>query len=171
MDDEIFPQLHLDNQLCFSVYTLSRLITQTYQPLLRALGLTYPQYLVLLVLWQAEEEQRLPVPVRYLCERLLLDTGTVTPLLKRMETAGLIRRARSAEDERIVQVSLTPAGLALREEAQQVPVKILCRSGVGLEQARALRDQLRQLILQWPADGAPRRNPATAPGRPESGPE
>lgn len=170
MDDEVYPQLHLDNQLCFSVYTLSRLITQAYQPLLRALGLTYPQYLVLLVLWQAEEDKRLPVPVRYLCERLLLDTGTVTPLLKRMETAGLIRRARSAEDERIVQVSLTPAGLALREQAQQVPLDILCRSGVSLEQAQILRDQLRRLILQWPADGVPPRGPATAPGTPESDP-
>ena len=143
-----YPELHLDNQLCFSVYTLSRLITQAYQPLLKALGLTYPQYLALLVLWQAEEEGSLPVPVKFLCEKLLLDTGTLTPLLKRMEVNGLVVRGRSSQDERVVQVNLTEAGLKLREQASKVPVEILCRTGLDIAQGEQIKEELSALIEQ-----------------------
>ena len=149
MISRIYSQLHLDRQLCFSVYTLSRLITQSYQPLLKALGLTYPQYLVMLVLWQAEEEGRLPVAVKYLCEQLLLDTGTLTPLLKRMEMAGLLLRARAEHDERVVLVRLTEAGLLLREQAAVVPQDILCRTGVAQTEAESLRNRLQKLIRRW----------------------
>ncbi|MCD8523132.1 MAG: MarR family transcriptional regulator [Saccharospirillaceae bacterium] len=149
MKHKVYPQLHLDNQLCFSVYSLSRLITQAYQPLLKHLELTYPQYLVMLVLWQAQEEERLPVSVKYLCEQLLLDTGTVTPLLKRMETSGLLIRSRSHEDERVVLVALTERGLLLREQAASVPLDILCATGVEAVEALSLRERLQGLISRW----------------------
>lgn len=142
------PQLHLDNQLCFSVYTLSRLITQAYQPLLKELGLTYPQYLVMLVLWEAEERGELPVPVRYVTEKLLLDTGTVTPLLKRMEALEVVVRSRSDRDERIVLVGLTAKGRELKEKASSVPGDILCQSGIDIERAEALRDEIQGMITK-----------------------
>tara|TARA_B100000287_G_scaffold406232_1_gene430520 strand:+ start:183 stop:665 length:483 start_codon:yes stop_codon:yes gene_type:complete len=157
MAEDQYPQLHLDNQLCFSVYTLSRLITQAYQPMLQALGLTYPQYLVMLVLWQALEKGRsaaqgaLPVTVKFLCEQLQLDTGTVTPLLKRMESNGLLVRRRSATDERVVEVDLTDTGKMLREQAKDIPTDILCQTGVDIEQGKALRDELKGLIRQLAA--------------------
>lgn len=143
------PQLHLDNQVCFSVYSLSRRITQAYQPLLKPLGLTYPQYLVMLVLWQALEEQTLPVTVKFLCERLLLDTGTVTPLLKRMEGAGLICRQRSAVDERIVEIELTPEGIDLREKAAEVPMKLVCSTGMDISEALTLKQKIHSWLTGW----------------------
>ena len=146
---EKLPQLHLDNQLCFSVYSLSRLITQAYQPLLKSLNLTYPQYLVMLVLWQAGEDDTLPVSVKFLCQRLLLDTGTITPLLKRMETAGLLERRRSDDDERVVLVSLTEAGWMLRQKAAEVPLRILCDTGVAPAEALSLKQKLSALISRW----------------------
>lgn len=146
MTKTVTPQLHLDNQLCFPVYTLSRLMTQAYQPLLRALGLTYPQYLVMLVLWEAEETLALPVPVRHITERLLLDTGTVTPLLKRMAEAGLLERKRSAQDERVVEIFLTPEGASLKARAEDIPRQLLCRSGLNAEHALAMRDDIQALI-------------------------
>lgn len=149
---KVLPQLHLENQVCFSVYTLSRLITQAYQPLLKELGLTYPQYLALLVLWQAHEEQQLPVPVKFVCDRLLLDTGTLTPLLKRLESAGLVQRSRSASDERVVQIDLTDAGKALRGQAADIPASILCNSHVSMNEATALREEVQGLIQRWTAE-------------------
>ena len=146
---KVLPQLHLDNQLCFSLYSLSRLVTQAYQPLLKNLGLTYPQYLVLLVLWQAMEEKQLPVPVGFLCERLLLDTGTVTPLLKRMESAGLVERSRSATDERVVLVGLSAQAVQLRHRAASVPASILCSSHVSVDEAVALREEVQGFIQRW----------------------
>ena len=135
-----YPQLHLDNQVCFAVYSLQRRITQAYQPLLKPLGLTYPQYLVMLVLWQTLEEEAelppsLPVSVTQLCQKLMLDTGTVTPLLKRMEHNGLLTRSRSQEDERVVLVSLTESGKQLREKAADIPVQMACRSGFDVHEA------------------------------------
>lgn len=144
-----FPQLHLDNQLCFSVYSLSRQITQSYQPLLKPLGLTYPQYLVMLVLWQGYEEQQLSLSVKQLCERLMLDTGTVTPLLKRMEKNDLISRQRSAKDERVVLVALTDKGVALRQDAAEVPLKLACSTGFDVNEAVSLRDTIRRWLRAW----------------------
>ena len=111
--------LLLDSQLCFLVYRLHRALNERYRPVLAELGLTYPQYLVMLVLWEAE-----PMTVGELGGRLHLDSGTLSPLLKRMEGAGLVARTRSAEDERSVRISLTVAGRDLRARATNVPLWI-----------------------------------------------
>ena len=110
------PALLLDNQLCFALYSTSLAMTKLYKPLLEALGLTYPQYLVMLVLWEQDD-----VTVSSLGERLFLDSGTLTPLLKRMETADLLARTRSKEDERRVHISLTATGRKLKTQAAKVP--------------------------------------------------
>lgn len=114
--------LRLDQQLCFPLYAASNLMTRLYRPLLDELGLTYPQYLAMMVLWEAS-----PSTVSALGERLLLDSGTLTPLLKRLEGAGLVCRTRDAADERRVLVSLTAEGLALRSRAEGVPHRLVCR--------------------------------------------
>jgi DNA-binding MarR family transcriptional regulator len=111
--------LLLDNQLCFLVARLHRALNDLYRPVLGALGLTYPQYLAMLALWEQE-----PLSVGHLGDRLWLDSGTLSPLLKRLEGAGLITRTRSADDERSVQVGLTDAGRALRFDARDVPTFI-----------------------------------------------
>lgn len=137
--------LKLENQLCFRLYTASRLITQAYHPLLGRWGLTYPQYLVLLVLWE-EDDQR----VNDIARRLFLETNTVTPLLKRMESAGLITRGRnSSGDARQVIVSLTDKGRALQDELEDVPLAIgsaaMC-SSITAETAPQLYKMLDDMI-------------------------
>ncbi len=112
----MYDTLKLENQLCFRFYTVSRLITQAYGPLLDRLGVTYPQYLVLLVLWEKDAQ-----PVNDIAKRLVLETNTVTPLLKRMEAEGLVRRTRGTEDARQVIVSLTEKGSRLQETAKDIP--------------------------------------------------
>ena len=112
----MYPQLKLDNQLCFRFYTVSRLITQAYQPLLKSLGITYPQYLVMLVLWEKDQQ-----PVNDIAKRLKLNTNTVTPLLKRMEEDGLLSRTKGEKDARQVIVTLTSRGKAMEEQAQSIP--------------------------------------------------
>ncbi len=138
------PALMLDNQLCFALYSASLAMTKLYKPLLAALGLTYPQYLVMLVLWEHGA-----VTVSELGARLCLDSGTLTPLLKRMESAQLLQRARSTEDERRVQVTLSAAGRKLKARAARVPGCVVRASGCPVpelvsltRQVRALRDQL-----------------------------
>lgn len=111
-----YPQLQLDNMLCFSIYASSREITKMYQPYLESLGVTYSQYLVLIVLWEQDERT-----VKELGEELFLDSGTLTPLLKRLENAGFVSRKRSTEDERKVFISLTEKGRELREKAASIP--------------------------------------------------
>lgn len=113
------PALLLDNQLCFLAYRLHRGISDLYRPILAELGLTYPQYLVMLVLWEQE-----PMTVGGLGERLHLDSGTLSPLLKRLEASGLVLRTRSHADERSVDVSLTAAGAKLRDGVKDVPARI-----------------------------------------------
>ena len=137
------PLLKLDNQLCFSVYALSRLITKAYQPLLEALEVTYPQYLVLLLLWEYEA-----LTVKELGEKLLLDSGTLTPLLKRMEQRGWLSRRRAEHDERSVIVTIQPAGRALERRAQQIPHKMSTCLDMSVEEAGALRLQLQPIIKQ-----------------------
>ena len=132
--------LALDNQLCFSLYSASLAMTKLYKPLLEPLGLTYPQYLVMLVLWETDD-----VMVSTIGERLHLDSGTLTPLLKRLEAAGLLQRERSAEDERRVHVNLTSQGRRLRERATSVPPHILSASGCSLGELRQLTQQLQSL--------------------------
>ena len=138
------PALLLDNQLCFALYSTSLAMTKLYKPLLAALGLTYPQYLVMLVLWEQDD-----VSVSALGERLFLDSGTLTPLLKRMEAAGLLLRARSPDDERRVQISLTLAGRALQARAADVPACLVSATRLPLpdlmdltSKVQALRSQL-----------------------------
>ena len=112
-------QFKLDNQLCFRLYTASRLLTQAYHPLLSKHGLTYPQYLVLLVLWEKDAQ-----PVNDIAKRLFLETNTVTPLLQRMEKEGIIARAKGSEDGRQKIVSLTRKGKALKKELANVPFAV-----------------------------------------------
>ena len=117
-----YEQLKLDNQLCFPVYAASRLITREYQPFLDRLGLTYPQYLVLMILWEEDS-----VAVNDIAKKLILNTNTITPLLKRMELQGIIKRKRSRQDERKVIVQLTSKGRELQEEASLIPEKLAGR--------------------------------------------
>lgn len=135
-----YEQLKLENQICFPIYAASRLITREYQPLLEELGLTYPQYLALLVLWERDG-----LSVNEIGERLLLNTNTVTPLLKRMEAQGLVARRRSADDERRVVVSLTPAGRALQEQAAAIPARLVAGLRADDVDEQALHDMLAQL--------------------------
>ena len=130
----------LDHQLCFALYSSSLQMTKLYKPVLAPLGLTYPQYLVLLVLWQADA-----IGISELGAQLYLDSGTLTPLLKRMQAAGLLVRERASQDERCVIVSLTPAGRALRRKASQVPHKVACATGCKLTELTALTAQLHRL--------------------------
>ncbi|QJI36522.1 MULTISPECIES: MarR family winged helix-turn-helix transcriptional regulator [unclassified Pseudomonas] len=140
--------LALDDQLCFKLYAASRAVTRAYKPMLDRLGLTYPQYLVMLVLWEWQAAA-LPQPtVKALGERLLLDSGTLTPLLKRLEQLALVRRQRSTLDEREVHLSLTDEGRHLRDQVQPLKAQLLCDSGVDLNQADALRDGLDELLRQ-----------------------
>lgn len=133
--------LLLDNQLCFALYAASRAVVRAYQPLLQPLGLTYPQYLVMLVLWEEDGPS-----VKELGGRLELDSGTLTPLLKRLEAHGLVRREGDAEDERVVRVRLTDEGRALRRKAARVPEKLLCAlEPYSLREVASLRKQLREL--------------------------
>jgi DNA-binding MarR family transcriptional regulator len=137
--------LALDNQVCFALYAVNRAVTARYRPLLAELDLTYPQYLVMLVLWEAAAADP-ALRVSSIGERLRLDSGTLTPLLRRLEQRGLVTRRRSLEDERVVMVALTPAGEAMREKAREVPVRLLCELGVTADQASRLREDLRRLL-------------------------
>ncbi|MEV0319371.1 MarR family winged helix-turn-helix transcriptional regulator [Streptomyces sp. NPDC050658] len=132
--------LRLDHQVCFSLHAASRAFGGVYRDALKDLGLTYPQYLVMMVLWE-----RGPQPVKAIGERLRLDSGTLSPLLKRLETAGLVRRERSAEDERSVTVRVTDAGTELRERALPVPRRILASTGLGIDEILALQGLLGRL--------------------------
>ena len=130
-------QLMLGNQLCFAIYSTAHAFNRVYKPLLERLRLTYPQYLVMLVLWERDD-----VPLKEIGERLFLDSGTLTPLLKRLEAAHLVRRTRSSEDERRVLIALTVQGQALRERAKAVPPAIFSASGCSLGELSSLRKSL-----------------------------
>lgn len=137
------PLLKLDRQLCFSVYALSRLITKAYQPMLEALEVTYPQYLVLMLLWEHEA-----LTVKELGEKLLLDSGTLTPLLKRMEQRGWLSRRRAEHDERSVIVTIQQAGRVLEQRAQKIPNQIGSCLAMTRDQIDALRLELMPIINQ-----------------------
>jgi DNA-binding MarR family transcriptional regulator len=136
-------QLLLDQQLCFALYAASRSVTGLYRPLLEPLGLTYPQYLVMLVLWEQDG-----LTVRELGQRLQLDSGTLTPLLKRLQVAGLVSRQRRQQDEREVDIRLTDAGLALRDKASGIPECLAQCMQLPFEQMQSLRDELKRLTRQ-----------------------
>ncbi|MBR1717249.1 MAG: MarR family transcriptional regulator [Paludibacteraceae bacterium] len=139
----MYEQLKLDNQLCFRLYTASRLVAGAYNPYFEQLGITYPQYLVLLVLWEKDRQ-----PVNDIAKRLHLETNTVTPLLQRMEKAGLIERKRGEKDTRQRIVSLTPKALAMREQAKDIPDKLSeeLAKYVSLDEMMALIPSLDKLI-------------------------
>jgi MarR family transcriptional regulator, organic hydroperoxide resistance regulator len=141
--------LPLDRHLCFALYSASRAMTAAYRPILTELNLTYPQYLVLLVLWEeaadARSNQERAVTVGRLGERLQLDSGTLSPLLKRLEANGFVRRERSSDDERQVEVTLTPAGRRLERKAQCIPEELGSATGMTEQEAADLRDAVRQL--------------------------
>ena len=130
----------LDHQLCFALYSASLAMTRLYKPLLEPLGLTYPQYLAMLVLWQQDG-----LTVSELGERLMLDSGTLTPLLKRLEAAGLVQRLRDTEDERRVRLQLSASGRAMKARARSVPQAVACASGCRLDELADLTTRLRQL--------------------------
>jgi DNA-binding MarR family transcriptional regulator len=139
----VTDDLELDKQVCFALYAASRAVTNLYRPVLDALGLTYPQYLVMLVLWE-----RGASTVKELGTALELDSGTLSPLLKRLAGAGLVRRERSSEDERSVLIHLTAEGAALRRRASSVPRKISGATGMELFELEALRQNLVRLTEQ-----------------------
>lgn len=132
--------LLLDNQLCFALYSTSLLMTKVYKPLLSKLGLTYPQYLAMLVLWERDG-----MTVGEISTRLLTDPGSLTPLLKRLESLGLLSRTRSKEDERVVIVNLTEAGRQLRDDALQIPACVFGAVALSPPELRALQERLLEL--------------------------
>jgi len=132
--------LHLDNQLCFALYSASLAMTKLYKPLLDELGITYPQYLAMLALWERDGQT-----VSGLGERLSLDSGTLTPLLKRLEAAGLVSRVRDVNDERRVHVTLTAAGRRLKQRASGIPACIVAATRCSLADVVRLTRELRDL--------------------------
>lgn len=136
-------KLKLENQLCFPIYAASRLITQMYAPHFKELDLTYPQYLVFLVLWE-----KAPQKVTEIADLLLLDTGTVTPLIKRMEQKGWVTRKRSKTDERAVEVHLTAEGRKLEEKFASIPDQLLCDVNCKKEDLNSLRTQLNKFVVE-----------------------
>ncbi|MEW6642218.1 MAG: MarR family transcriptional regulator [Pseudomonadota bacterium] len=134
------PEQQLENQLCFAVYAAGHAFTQAYKPFLEPQGLTYPQYLVLLQLWERDDQT-----VKQLGEPLFLDSGTLTPLLKRMEAAGWIMRRRDSDDERVVRVTLTDKGRAFREAAREIPAALMCAAGLDVPTLSALRNKLKRV--------------------------
>lgn len=133
--------LLLDNQLCYALYAAAHRMTKSYRPMLERMGLTYPQYLVLLVLWESDG-----VTVSEIGRRLRLDSGTLTPVLKRLESAGLIMRNRRRSDEREVEIALTPNGRALRADAVAVRQSVMCQLNMTEPEIQAMRADLNALI-------------------------
>lgn len=136
--------LKLENQLCFQLYSASRMMTKLYQPLLKPLGITYPQYLVMLVLWEKPIGSKFTVTE--IGDLLFLDSGTLTPLLKRLELKRIIQRQRDSEDERQVIIRLTPAGEALKQQARKIPEKLMCQTGKRMEDVAGMRESLKLLV-------------------------
>lgn len=132
--------LDLDEFVCFAIYSANSAFNRAYKPILDALGLTYPQYIAMVALWQKDDQT-----VGEIGQRLLLESNTLTPLLKRLEAAGLVQRRRDSRDERLVRVALTDKGRALRQEAQRVPAAIAAASGLAPDSAVRLRNSLVEL--------------------------
>ena len=139
-DRDTCDDLLLNNQACFALHSTSLMMTKVYKPMLQAIGLTYPQYLAMMVLWEKDG-----LTVGEISTRLLTDPGSLTPLLKRLEGEGLLSRTRSREDERVVIVELTSQGRALQDKAQSIPQCILGASGFSLERLQSLQAELQAL--------------------------
>jgi DNA-binding MarR family transcriptional regulator len=131
----------LDNQLCFALYATSKAMTQAYRGYLDPLGITYPQYLVFMVLWEQDG-----IPLKRLGERLYLDSGTLTPLVKRLEKEGFLTRDRAKEDEREIRVKLTAKGRKLQQKAADIPDTMRCAAGVSVEEITRLREEVKLLL-------------------------
>ena len=144
--------LKLRNQLCFPLYTAARKLTQEYTPFLKPLGLTYTQYIVFLVLWEKDG-----LSVSEIGEKLMLDNGTLSPLLKKMEQEGYVERRRSPEDDRVVKITLTEKGRQLQEKAKDVPVKVACCIDLPEEKARQLYKLLYELLENQGYEKSPQR--------------
>ena len=142
---EKYDCLRLDHQICFPLYAAARKVTARYTPLFKELGITYTQYIVLLALWEHDK-----VPVGELCSRLMLDNGTLSPLLKKMQQAGLVRKDRDRDDDRVVVISLTEEGRALQEQAKDVPAEVAGCIKLPPEKAFALRALLDELLSNKP---------------------
>jgi DNA-binding MarR family transcriptional regulator len=136
-------RLQLDNQLCFALYSASLAMTKSYKPLLDALELTYPQYLVMLILWQKDG-----IALKDIAQKLFTESGALTPVLKRMQEMGLLLRARSAHSERTLEIRLTDKGRELKQRALKINETVALNCGMGLQQMQQLRDQLVQLRAQ-----------------------
>ncbi len=141
MEYDYHEIMKLDHQLCFPLYAAARHVTGLYTPVLKPLGLTYTQYLVFLVLWERDG-----IPVGEICDKLMLDSGTLSPLLKKMEQAGYVERKRSADDDRVVVVTLTENGRALQEKAKDVPGKVARCVDLPPEKAMLLYALLYELL-------------------------
>ena len=137
-----YEALKLDNQLCFALYACSREITKLYKPVLDELGITYTQYISLLVLWEKDN-----ITVKEIGNKLHLDSGTLTPLLKKLECMELVKRSRDTVDERKVYVKLTEKGIELKKMAIEIPNKILCSTGLTLQSAELLKENITSLLL------------------------
>jgi MarR family transcriptional regulator, organic hydroperoxide resistance regulator len=133
--------LKLENQVCFALAVASRSVNAVYRPLLEPMGLTHPQYLVMLALWEHN-----PRSVKNLGEALQLEPATLSPLLKRLESVGLVNRRRNSADERQLEITLTPAGVELRDTAETIPARIVERLGMGIDQLVELRESLGKII-------------------------
>jgi DNA-binding MarR family transcriptional regulator len=141
--------LKLENQLCFRLYSLSKLMNRHYSPVLKKLGLTYSQYLVMLVLWEntdATNDTSLAISVKQLGIRLDLDSGTLSPLLKRLENQALLSRVRNSEDERSVEIKLTDKGCLLKQQAQGIPAQMFSVTGMSIDELHAMNSQLDNLL-------------------------
>ena len=136
-----YEHLKLENQLCFALYASSKALIKIYKPLLDQLDITYTQYITLLVLWDKDEQT-----VKELGEKLCLDSGTMTPLLKRLEVMGLIKRQRGLKDERNVYVVLTQKGIEMKDKALEIPVKAFCSTGLSIDEASELKEKLSLLL-------------------------
>ncbi|MHC1683639.1 MAG: MarR family winged helix-turn-helix transcriptional regulator [Clostridiaceae bacterium] len=139
MEDEI---LKLDNQLCFALYACAKEVTRIYKPFLDKLGITYTQYITLLVLWEQD-----CITVKELGKKLYLDSGTLTPLLKKLENLGVLERVRDTKDERNVFVKLTDKGINMKNEVVEIPKEVFCSTGLSPEDALELKERLRFLLV------------------------
>lgn len=136
-----YDHLDIDNQLCFALYATSKAVIKNYKPLLDELGITYTQYITLLVLWKNDN-----ITVKELGKKLYLDSGTLTPLLKRLESLGVIKRMRDSSDERNVYVKLTDEGFSMRDKASGIPQKMFCSTGLSIDEVSDLREKLKALL-------------------------
>jgi MarR family transcriptional regulator, organic hydroperoxide resistance regulator len=150
MAEDEFDALKLDNQICFPLYAASRLVVQAYRPYLERLGITYLQYLTLMVLWEKDGST-----VGEIGERLMLDSGTLTPVLKRLEADGVIKRKRDADDDRVVQNWLTARGRSLKKKAVDIPTQLLCSTTVELDEVSVLKSALSPVLQKLVAHQKP----------------